>query len=86
MTYNVQPAIDAVPLGTSADVREIPAFTGIGYGAGFTVRPLPCRDLAAGSLRRSSSFTSRLQCTVQAAWERLHTSYSTEESSAMTQL
>lgn len=32
MTYNVQPAIDAVPLGTSADVREIPASPVSGTG------------------------------------------------------
>lgn len=32
MTYNVQPAIDAVPLGTSADVRAIPASPVSGTG------------------------------------------------------
>ena len=32
MTYNVQPAIDAVPLGTSADVRVIPASPVSGTG------------------------------------------------------
>ena len=32
MTYNVQPAIDAVPLGTSADVRTIPASPVSGTG------------------------------------------------------
>ena len=32
MTYNIQPAIDAVPLGTSADVRAIPASTVSGTG------------------------------------------------------
>lgn len=53
MTYNVQPAIDAVPLGTSADVRAIPASPVSGTGQASQSDLFPAetsRPVASGGL------------------------------------